>query len=225
MRILLLLFALIVVVVLARPGRLLWAASEAETVITECQNRTGMGRESCIGFVKRYMNVERCQQYAKLSASECEQKLERIRQSPEFRDPSLGTIKESITKVLPKPTVSEAPKSGGISVFEEAIRSAKQDRVARWQLVQEHTEEVINYIEQRGQGVGSLREMLQTLSLKRQAIVSAYDVVLTTWNSTHDTEAVRVERKKLQETLKDTARYYRDTVLPELRRSLQAIDS
>lgn len=225
----LLLVALSVLCVTALvPGGAVRSASEADAVIGECQKRTNMGRSSCIEFIKKYMSIERCQQYTKLSAVECQKKLEEIRKSPEFQSggtppPPTQTTPPSGTPSAQPPSLSPVP-SGGTSL-QERVFEAKRDREGRFLLIEAETEKVIAFLKERGGEVTPLMERLALFRQKKAAVLSAYDqyadlaaVPLA------DRPPLEVPRRLVGQVLREAGMYYRSSVLPELRRSLSQLD-
>lgn len=199
------------------------ASSEADTVIGECQKRTGMGRESCISFIKKYMNVERCQQYAKLSAEQCEQKLEEIRKSPEFRDSA-----EPSTPVIPQKTGSQSPRLvkplEGTAALTERIKQVRQDKAARFQLVEEELERVLRFLREQGADVAHLENRLMVFREKRDIVLRAYDQYESVASAPIETRPPLAEPKRIvSQLLNDATSYYRDDLLPDFKKSVDTV--
>ncbi len=203
-----------------------WAASEAETVIAECQKRTGMGRESCIGFIKKYMNIERCQEYTKLGAADCQKKLEDIRKSPEFQSdsrvtPDKGTPQSSSPSASPTtPRAEFVPQT-----LKERILQAKQDKEDRFTLLITETRQVMNYLQGQGKDMGVLEERLAFFEQKRQAVIAAYDQYARLGGEPEDKRPPLGQARTLvASVLRDSLEYYRNALLPELRRALDQVN-
>lgn len=199
------------------------ASSEADTVIGECQKRTGMGRESCISFIKKYMNVERCQQYAKLSAEQCEQKLEEIRKSPEFREGS-----GSSTPATPQKTDPQVPRSvkplEGTATLTERIKLVRQDKAARFQLVEEELERILRFLRERGVDVAHLENRLTVFREKRDIVLRAYDQYESVASAPAETRPSLAEPKRIvSQLLNDAAAYYRNDLLPDFKKSVDTV--
>lgn len=207
-------------------GNLVWAASEAETVIAECQKRTGMGRESCIGFIKKYMNIERCQEYTKLSALDCQKKLEEIRKSPEFQSSS-NTPPDKSAPQPSSPLVSPtAPRSEFVpQTLKERILQAKQDKEDRFALLITETRQVMNYLQGQGKDMEVLEERLTFFEQKRQAVIAAYDQYARLGGEPEDKRPPLGEAHDLvASVLRESLEYYRTALLPELRRALDQVN-
>lgn len=198
------------------------ASDDAESVIAECQKRTGMGRESCIGFIKKYMNVERCQQYAKLSASECEKKLEEIRNSPEFQDKPKG----STAPQSPQPVIApQAPVPvGAPRTLREQVLAVKRDREERLELIQRETVKVVAFLKERGGEIARLEAALQVFEQKKQATLAAYDQYVRFAELEPSKRPPLSEpRQIVGSLLRETTEHYRTIILPELRRLISQI--
>lgn len=218
-------WALVSLVVL--PGSIL-AASEAETVISACEQRTGLSAENCISFIKKYMNVDRCRQYTKLSADECEKKLAALRESPEFKG-SGTTQSTQNTSSLP----SSAPShSGPVSPttpdsnlpLKDQVLIIKQNKEQRFLLIEEETKKVIEYIHQQGQDTALLESKLAHFHEQKDAVLSAYDQYLALAALPRERRPVLDAPKSLvNSVLRDAVLSYRSDLLPALRQALKEI--
>ena len=212
-------------------GTIIWspcfvmAASEAETVIHQCQERTGMGRESCISFIKKYMNVERCQQYTDYSAEECQKKLEEIRKSPEFRDtdvptPVVETPKEASPRVLNPSPVSQ----GGMTSLKEKIQIVRQDKAARFLLIEEELTRLVRFLEGQGQDVTQLEHRLMGLGERRDVVLKAYDQYAALADAPVENRPPLGEpRSIVAQLLREAMEYYRGDVLPAFSLAIEAV--
>lgn len=203
------------------PG-LLWATTEAETVIGECQKRTGMGRPSCIEFIKKYMNIERCQQYTKLSASDCQKKMEAIKESPEFQPSTKVTVPSTASpapaRVPDQTQISPGRNTGSL---QERVQAVKRDRASRFHVVEEETARIIAFLKEHGQDTGALEEHFAAFQEKREATLSAYDQYGDLAGlPASERPPLSEPRRLVGQVLRDAAAYYRTTLLPELRRAL-----
>lgn len=202
-------------------GILIWlpgfavSASEAETVISQCQERTGMGRESCISFIKKYMNVERCQQYTDYSAEECQKKLEEIRKSPEFNSAAVPPAVET-----PKPTTSpvqQPPLSfqGKTVSLKEKIQLIRQDKAARFTLIEEEIVRLLRFLEEHGYNTDQLEEKLALFQLKRDVALKGYDQYATLADvPAPERPSLEAPRRVVAQLLHEAADYYRNDLLP-----------
>lgn len=200
-------------------------ASEADTVIGECQERTGMGRESCISFIKKYMNVERCQQYAKLSVEECQKKLEEIRKSPEFRDANAPASVVETPKEASPHALSPSPISqGGVASLKEKIQTVRQDKAARFLLIEEELTRLVRFLQAQGQDVTQLEHRLMVLSEKRDVVLKAYDQYAALADGpTENRPSLGEPRRIVAKLLYEAMEYYRSDILPAFSLAIEAV--
>lgn len=193
------------------------AASDADTVIAECQKRTGMGRESCIAFIKKYMSVERCEQYTSFSAIECAKKLEELRRTPEFQtSPSGG--KTPVPAPAPPSSTPPAPVPGLVSTgsLRERVLEVKRDKESRMLLIDEETVKIIELLKASGQDTAELEERLRLFREKRGAVLSAYDQYAS-FAADPARPPLAEPRRLVGQVLDDAIGYYRMSMLPVLR--------
>lgn len=210
------------VIVAIAPERYAVASSDAETTIAECQKRTGMGRESCIGFIKKYMNVERCQEYTKLSASDCEKRLDNLRKSPEFREPSKGGVTSTPPKRALAPSLPTPLTVSSQGTLKERIAEVRRDREERFRIIHNETNKVISFLKAQGRDTVALEQHVDVFVQKQQAVLAAYDQYARLAEADPGKRPSLAEpRKIVAEILTDTLQYYRTTVLSVLRQSLE----
>ncbi len=198
-----------------------WAASDAETIIAECQKRTGMGRESCIAFIKKYMSVERCEQYTSLSALECAKKLEELRRTPEFQSnqPDPGSA-SPVPRPTPQPAPTPSPSPSGS--LRERVLEVKRDKEHRLLLIEEETAKIIQLLEDKGYATDALNERLRLFREKRAAALSAYDQYAS-FAADPTRPPLAEPRRLVGQVLNESASYYRTSLLPALREAIRQV--
>lgn len=202
----------------------LWAAtSDTEVILDECQKRTGLSESGCIEFVKKYMNVERCQQYTSFSAQECEQKITAIREDTRFQS---DTKKGSSTpeKAPEKVDPSRLPSLSRVvpTTLRGRVLEARREKEQRFSLIIDETKAVIEYLKRQGKDTTSLEAALAEFDVKKQATLLAYDRYQSLAEALHsdDTSALDGPRQTVLQVLYDATGYYRQNMLPVL---LQAV--
>jgi len=205
------------------------ATDDADSVIRECQKRTGLSESGCIGFIKKYMDVERCQQYTSFSTQECEQKIVSIKKDPRFQS--------SATNVQTPPIEVKTSRPGAASdelrtneerptTLRGRVLEAKREKEQRFLLIHDETQALITYLKQQGQDVGELEAMLQEFDAKKQATLLAYDRYQSFAEASHSDESYALEGPSdtVLWVLRDATEYYRQYVLPALQQAV-AINS
>lgn len=169
------------------------------------------------------MNIERCQQYAKLSAEQCEQKLEEIRKSPEFRDGAGPS-----TPVIPQKTDPQLSRLAKplerTAALTERIKQVRQDKVARFQLVEEELERVLRFLRGQGADVAHLENHLVVFREKRDIVLRAYDQYESVASAPTEMRPSLAEPKRIvSQLLNDAISYYRNDLLPDFKKSVDTV--
>lgn len=208
------------------PGMLLAASNDADVVIAECKKRTGLSDASCLSLLKKYMTVERCQEYTNLSAKECEEKIKILKEDPKIQ----GKTEPPKTPTTPtNPSVTPSTPSvtgGGTSTnLRERILQAKREKEQRFALIEEETKAMIAYLKQVGQDAANLENMMKEFQQKKQSTLLAYDQYQSMAESASVKESFALEgpRQAVLRVLRDTTEYYRSVLLPEIRQQVTAL--
>ncbi len=205
--------------------RVLAASSDADMIIAECKKRTGLSDTSCVSLLKRYMTVERCQEYTKLSAKECEEKIKSLKEDPKFQGkqeaPKTSTSLTPSRSLVPMPPVAVIQPSSNLR---ERILQAKREKEQRFALIQGETNAMIAYLKEQGRETTNLEVMVKEFEQKKQSTLLAYDQYQSIVESTSSTENFSLEgpRQTVLRVLRDTTEYYRSVLLPEVRRQAVA---
>lgn len=203
----------------------LWAATDdADVIIGECQKRTGLSESGCIGFVKKYMNVERCQQYTNFSAQECEQKIAALKNDPRFQSESAtkkAPVEQKVPATSDRPN-QEASNQRRAITLRDRILEAKREKEQRFDLIRDETKAVIAYLQQQGKDTVALEEALREFDVKKQATLLAYDRYQSIAESLDTDEPFILSgpRETVLFVLRDAIDYYRKNLLIVLRQAV-----
>lgn len=206
-------------------GIVLAASNDADVIITECKKRTGLSETSCLGLIKKYMNVDRCQEYTNLSAKECEEKIKALKEDPKLQRKPEGQKPPTTTATPPVPST---PSVSGIVTpinLRERILQAKREKEQRFTLIQEETRVMIAYLKQAGQDTTSIETMMKEFDQKRQSTLLAYDQYQSIAESMSSGESFALEgpRQTVLRVLRDTTEYYRNVLLPTVRQQVTTL--
>lgn len=202
------------------PGALLQAASDSDTVINECMQRTGLNESLCINFIKKYMNVERCQDYTKLSASECEKKIAALKTDPKFGGSSSAASPNPGTQ--PSQNIHRDSQVNPLRTdfsreLADKILIAKQEKARQFQSIDDMTQALLHYLEKNGQDIHQLKSGLVEFEKKQQTIFAAYDQYQSLVETSAADHTVLTEaHQHIREAQQVAAEYYRTTLLAPL---------
>lgn len=163
------------------------AATVLETIVSECQERTGFGAATCKTLVKKYMNVERCKEYTGYSDEECAKKIEEIREDPEFSENQAVPNVPSAEPSSPA-TVVPTSRSHDANTLSSLYEQKERDLLALWQ----RTEAMTNILKSKGADTGAVESAFPEFQTRAEELLAAYDAYRAVYERTQqDTLAVR----------------------------------
>lgn len=200
----------------------LWAAGALQTVVDECKKRTGFGDSTCLTLVKKYMNVDRCQEYTGNSREECAQKIEEIKKDPEFS--SGGGVSPSVTPPAVRPA---SPALGQVPALVlgnnrslAGLRERKErELTALWQ----RTEAIATYLKGRGADIQAVEAAFPEFERRAAALLAAYDTYRAAYEGTAKDNASTKQsvrtgaRNAVDQAMNNLTEYYRTSILTPLR--------
>lgn len=206
-------------------GIVLAASNDADLIIAECKKRTRLSETSCLSLIKKYMNVDRCQEYTNLSAKECEEKIKALKEDPKLQGKPEVQKPPTITITPPVPSAPSVPGIVTSVNLRERILRAKHEKEQRFTLIQEETKAMISYLKQAGQDTTSIETMVKEFDQKKQSTLLAYDQYQSIAESTSSGEDFVLEepRQTVLRVLRDTTEYYRNTLLPAVRQQVTTL--
>lgn len=210
------------------PGSVL-AVSDRDLLVGECKKRTGMNESSCVLLLKKYMTVERCQEYTDFSREQCETKIVALKQTDEFRDaPPQIQNRPDDTKGQ-----SESPVPNGASVdgqttattLREKILASKQDKLNSFKRIEDETQALIKYLKNRGQDVTQLEVALVEFTQKKQAVALTYDQYQSLVEAVGQRFPFELSEPRfaVARALQDAAEHYDSVLLVQLKHSLTLV--
>ncbi len=206
-------------------GVVLAASSDADVIIAECKKRTGLSETSCLSLIKKYMTVDRCQEYTNLSAKECEEKIKALKEDPKLQGKSVAQ-KPPTTGVTPPPAPTPSvPEIATPTNLRERILQAKREKEQRFMLIQEETKAMVAYLKQAGHDTVGIETMMKEFDQKKQSTLLAYDQYQSIAESASSEEGFALDgpRQTVLRVLRDTTEYYRNTLLPAVRQQVTTL--
>lgn len=206
-----------------------WAISDRDLLVGECKKRTGMNESSCVLLLKKYMTVERCQEYTDFSREQCETKITALKQTDEFRDAPVqiqnkpNDTQEESGSPLPNDAALDGRTTA--KTLREKILASKQNKLDSFQRIEDETQTLIDYLKQNGQDVTQLELAMVEFSQKKQAVALVYDQYQSLVESAGQRFPFELSEPRLAvaRVLHDAVGHYQSVILVNLKHSLSLL--
>ncbi|MBP9727885.1 MAG: DUF4350 domain-containing protein [Candidatus Moranbacteria bacterium] len=201
---------------------LLAQAGTYQTTVAECQKRTGLSESLCKGIIKNNLTVESCKKQTGLSDEECTQRIEEIRNDPEFSGATSGEVSPVATEEDAASPIARPTSSSEVVIMELRVKKERQ-------LLELHsrTKALASFLKEKGVDVSVVENNFGEFEKKSEALLMAYDMFRTTYRDTmNDSDSTKQAiREKAREGVNysrsSLIEYYRVNIFDPLRTAYQ----
>lgn len=169
------------------------AGTALDTILGECEKRTGFGESTCLTLIRKNLTLDRCKSYTSFSDEDCQKKIEEIKKDPKFLGvPPTNTFVTPELKVENKEekplSVSPQPNR---HLSPGEVRAKKEKQL---QMLWQETQILLRNLKARGVDTSVVESHLSEIENRSRDILSAYDAYQSVFDGTkNDPLAIQVQ--------------------------------
>ena len=194
------------------------ASAPKEPTVEDCVERTGLSEEKCSEMIEKFKNMTP-EERAKMGP-------QGSRGGGAGRPPSAEREKEE------RPPMKESAELGDSVDIEtqiERAEKAKSTREGKFSQMEERLEKILEYLKSQGIDISEAESNVNILKEKAANILSACDAYVAALEVSRDnnegklTDAAREAREKIRELSDDLRKFFRETLLPNLKSLIEKL--